>query len=276
MLTHSLKLKKPLACIDLETTGLSISKDRIIEICIAKANIDGTVSVKTKRIKPLDEQGNTMPIPPETSMIHGIYDADVADCPSFKQVAVSMAEFLEGADLAGFNSNKFDIPMLVEEFLRAGNTNFDVAGRNCVDVQKIYHLMEPRNLSAAFKFYCNKELTNAHSAEADTLATLEILDAQVKRYEGVKVKNQKGEEIEPIHNDMGALNEITSKDLVDFAQRLTKNDKGETVFNFGKHNGKRVIDVLKVESSYYKWMMEGDFPLDTKRKLTEIKLGKRI
>lgn len=266
MLTHSLKLRKPLAVIDLETTGTNVVRDRIVEICIAKAKIDGTVEVKTKRINP------GMPIPPESSMIHGIYDEDVKDEPTFRQIAKSLAQFLEGCDLAGFNSNRFDIPILVEEFLRVDNDIFDIKNRKFIDVQRIFHLMEPRTLSAAYKFYCGKTLENAHSAEVDTLATLEVLCSQVEKYEGVKIKNEKGEEYEPVKNDMDVLHKLTSWNLIDFAQRMVMNEKGEPIINFGKHAGKPVKLVLKQEPQYFDWMINGDFPLDTKRKLTEIKL----
>ncbi|MFC0185445.1 DNA polymerase-3 subunit epsilon [Pseudarcicella hirudinis] len=262
---HQLKLKKPLAFFDLETTGINVQRDRIVEICIAKANIDGTVSVKTRRVNP------GIPIPLESSLIHGIYDADVKDEPSFKQIAKSLAQFIEGCDLAGFNSNRFDVPMLVEEFLR-NDVEFDMKNRRLIDAQRIFHLMEPRNLTAAYKFYCGKVLEGAHGAEADTLATLEVLNAQVQHYEGVTIKNDKGEEYEPVKNDMEALHEITSSKIVDFAQRLAYNKEGVEIINFGKHAGKPVAQVLKDEPSYYDWMMKGDFPLDTKRKLTEIKL----
>ena len=263
---HSLRLRKPLAVIDLETTGINVVRDRIVEISIVKANVDGSVEVKTKRINP------TIPIPIESSLIHGIYDADVAGEPTFKQIAKSLAQFLEGCDLAGFNSNRFDIPLLVEEFLRVDNSVFDMKNRKMIDVQRIYHLMEPRNLSAAYQFYCDKSLDNAHSAEADAVATLEVLDAQVKKYEGVKLKDSSGVEYEPVQNDMDVLHQLSSAKLVDFAQRLTLNNAGEVVFNFGKNAGKKVETVLEKEPQYYDWMMNGDFALDTKRKLTEIKL----
>lgn len=265
MLTHSLKLRKPLAVIDLETTGVNVAKDKIVELCIAKAKLDGTVEVKTKLINP------GIPIPLETSLIHGIYDEDVKDAPTFKQIGKALAQFLEGCDLAGFNSNRFDVPMLVEEFLRM-DVDFDIKNRKLIDAQRIFHLMEPRTLSAAYKFFCNKNLENAHSAEVDTLATLEVLCSQVERYEGVKIKNDKGEEYEPVKNDMEVLHQLTSANIVDFAQRMTLNKSGEIVFNFGKHSGKSVKQILKNEPQYYDWMMNGDFPLNTKRKLTEIKL----
>lgn len=262
---HALNLRKPLAFFDLETTGVNLLRDRIVEISIARAMPGGEVVVKTRRVNP------GIPIPPEASLVHGIYDEHVADAPTFRSIARSLAQFLEGCDLAGFNSNRFDVPMLVEEFLRA-EVEFDLKNRRLIDVQRIYHLMEPRNLSAAFRFYCGKTLEAAHSAEADTLATLEVLDAMVKRYEGVKVVDAKGQETEPVRNDMDALHEISSARLVDLAQRMALNPEGAEVFNFGKHHGKLVVDVLKAEPSYYDWMMKGDFPLDTKRKLTEIKL----
>jgi DNA polymerase III subunit epsilon len=242
-----------------------VVKDRIVEISIAKAMIDGSVEIKTKRIHP------TIPIPLEASLIHGIYDADVADCPTFKNVGKSMATFLEGCDLAGFNSNRFDIPMLVEEFLRA-DIEFDVKNRRMIDAQRIFHIMEPRNLGAALKFYCGKELVGAHGAEADTIATLEVLDAQIKRYEGQVVSiDENGKEVSPIANDMDVLHKLTANNVVDFAQRMTFKG-GVEVFNFGKHINRPVLEVLKAEPSYFDWIMKGDFPLDTKRKLTEIKL----
>lgn len=266
MTHHTLKLKKPLAFIDLETTGINITRDRIVEISIAKANLDGTVETRTKKVNP------TIPIPLESSLIHGIYDEDVANEPTFKQLARSLAQFLEGCDLAGFNSNRFDIPMLVEEFLRIDNSLFDIKNRRLIDVQRIFHLMEPRTLSAAYKFYCNKTLENAHSAEADTLATMEVLCAQVEKYEGVKIKDDTGKEYEPVKNDMDDLHKLTSNSLVDFAQRMAINKNGEVVFNFGKNAGRKVEEVLTREPQYYDWMMNSEFPLDTKRKLTEIKL----
>ena len=262
---HSLKLKKSLAFFDLETTGLNIQKARIVEMSVVKALVNGEIETKTFRINP------EIPIPLETSLIHGIYDEDVKDCPTFKSFAKTIAQFLEGCDLAGFNSNRYDVPVLVEEFLRVG-VEFDLKNRRLIDAQRIFHLMEPRTLGAAYKFYCGKDLTNAHNALADTMATMEVLNAQVERYAGVKLKNDKGQEYEPIHNDMDKLHELTSAKMVDFAGRMAYDAKGEIVFNFGKHNGKRVVDVLKQEPAYYDWMQNGEFPLDTKRKLTEIKL----
>jgi DNA polymerase-3 subunit epsilon len=246
-------LKRPLIVFDLETTGISISTDRIIEMCTIKVFPDGKEEIKTQRFNP------EMPIPPQSTAIHGIKDEDVAHAPKFSEKAKEIAEYLKGCDFAGFNSNKFDFPMLVEEFLRAG-IDFDTENRKFIDVQRIFHTMEQRNLVAAYKFYCNKELTNAHSAEADTTATLEVLKAQLERYENLK-------------NDIDYLHAFSGQSSnVDLAGRMVYDDKGRELFNFGKHKGKPVTDVLKAEPSYYEWMMQGDFPLDTKRRLTMIKL----
>ncbi len=263
-MTHSLQLRKPLAFFDLETTGISTARDRIIDICIVKALPGGEVVSKSQRVNP------GMPIPLESSLIHGIYDDDVTDAPAFKTVARTLAHFLDGCDLAGFNSNRFDVPLLVEEFLRA-NVDFDVKNRRLVDAQRIYHLMEPRNLSAAYKFYCGKDLQNAHSAEADTLATLEVLDAQIQRYIGQVCKSDSGQDV-AIQNDMDVLHSLTANRNVDLAGRIILNNKGEEVFNFGKHKDVPVLDVLKKEPSFFDWMQKGDFALDTKRRLTEIRL----
>ncbi|MFY0605321.1 MAG: 3'-5' exonuclease [Cyclobacteriaceae bacterium] len=260
-----LKLKNPLVVFDLETTGTNISTDRIVEMALIKIMPDGTMEEKDRRINP------TIPIPVETSLIHGIYDEDVKDSPTFKQVAKSLAQWLEGCDLAGFNILKFDVPMLVEEFLRA-DVDFEVEQRKLVDAQKIFHLMEKRNLSAAYKFYCNETLVNAHSALADTKATYEVLKAQVEKYENETVTDLRGNELGTIKNDMSVLHELTNQRMVDLAGRIVFNDDGVEVFNFGKHRGKPVTEVLQKEHSFYDWMMKGDFPLDTKRKLTKIRL----
>jgi DNA polymerase-3 subunit epsilon len=262
---HQLKLNKPLAFFDLETTGVMVNKDRIVEIAIAKANVDGTIEVKTRRVNP------GIPIPIEASLVHGIYDEDVKDEPQFKQVAKSLAGFLEGCDLAGFNSNRFDVPMLVEEFYR-NDIDFDMKNRKLIDAQRIFHLMEPRNLTAAFKFYCGKDLIGAHGAEADVLATLEVLNAQVKRYEEVSLKDENGKEYFPIQNDMSKLHELTMSNSIDFANRMIYNKERIPVFNFGKYSGRSVVEVLKSDPSYYDWILKGDFAIDTKKKLTEIKL----
>lgn len=249
----SLELNRPLIIFDLETTGISIERDRIVEICTIKVFPDGSEETKTQRYNP------TIPIPLEVSKIHGIYDADVANEPTFKQKASELAAYMEGCDFGGFNSNKFDFPMLVEEFLRAG-IDFDTDNRKFVDVQRIFHMMEQRNLAAALKFYCGKELTNAHSAEADTRATWEVLQAQIQRYD--KIQNN----IEYLHGMSGQSRNV------DLAGRMVYNDKKQEVFNFGKHKGKLVSDVLRSEPSYYAWIMESDFALETKKKLTQIKI----
>lgn len=273
--THSLKLRRPLAIFDLETTGIHITLDRIVEISIVKAMPDGTHTVKTKRLNP------TIPIPPDISLIHGIYDADVANEPNFKQVARSLEQFLEGCDLAGFNILKFDVPMLVEEFLRA-DIDFDISKRLLIDAQRIFHLMEPRNLSAAYKFYTGEDITSlggqAHSAEIDTLATFRVLDEQIKKYPGVKVTDVYGKETSPIVNDMEVLHNLTFDKIIDLAGRMAYNREGKPVFTFGKHKDKPVSEVFVKEPSFYDWMMNGDFPRDTKRHLTRLKLaelGKR-
>lgn len=260
-----LNLKTPLAFFDLETTGINISKDRVVEISILKISPNGNEEVLTEKVNP------GIPIPIETSLIHGIYDADVKDAPLFKDLAKKIAKFLEGSDLGGFNILRFDVPVLVEEFLRAG-INFDISKRKLIDSQKIFHLMEKRNLSAAYKFYCGQNLENAHSAEADTLATYEIFKKQLDFYDGKEVEDMKGNKLGIITNDMDAVHKITLQKMVDLAGRMVFNDNGEEVFNFGKHKGKRVIDILKQEPMYYNWIQKSDFSLDTKRKLTEIKL----
>lgn len=263
-MTHQLILRKPLALFDLETTGVNTAKDRIIDICIIKAMPGGDVIIKNQRVNP------EMPIPLESSMIHGLYDDDVKAAPPFRAVARTLAQFMDGCDLAGFNSNRFDVPLLVEEFLRA-NVDFDMRNRRQVDAQRIFHLMEPRNLTAAYKFYCNKDLIGAHGAEADTMATLEVLDAQVQRYMGMVAKADSGHDL-VFQNDIDMLHGLTANKYVDLAGRMIINDKGEEVFNFGKHKGLPVLDVLKKEPSFYDWMLKGEFPLDTKRRLTEIRL----
>lgn len=246
----SLEILHPLAIIDLETTGIDLATHRIVEIAIEKLMPDGSIQKKRKLINP------QMPIPQASSNIHGITNEMVKDAPSFKQIANEIKQFLNNCDLGGYNSNRFDIPMLVEEFLRSG-LEFSMEGRKLIDVQKIFHMMEQRTLSAAYKFYCNKTLNNAHSAEADASATLEILHAQIQRYP------QLGLTLESI------LNCIGEDDCVDFARRMIIVE-GIEIFNFGKHKGKAVAEILKLEPQYYDWIMKGDFPLNTKQKLTEI------
>lgn len=260
-----LNLKIPVCVFDLEATGINTSADRIVEIAVIKIFPNGEVVRKSNVVNP------TIPIPPESTAIHGIGDDDVKDKPTFKELAKDYAKLLEGSDLAGFNILKFDVPMLVEEFLRAG-VEFDYSRKRIIDAQKIFHLMEKRTLSAAFKFYTNEDMQQAHSAEADADATLKVLLAQIERYENQEVQDGLGKPIGIIRNDMEELGRLSSNDQVDLAGRMIKNSKGEPVFNFGKHKNKPVLVVLKEEPSYYDWMMNGDFPLDTKRKLTEIKL----
>jgi DNA polymerase III subunit epsilon len=247
-----LKLTRPLAFIDLETTGVNVGSDRIIEIAILKLMPNGDKEMKSMRINP------TIPIPASVTKIHGICDADVKDSPTFKESAELINKYIEGCDLAGFNSNKFDIPMLAEELLRAG-IEFDSTTIKMIDIQNIFHKLEQRTLIAAYKFYCGRPLENAHSAAADITATWEILEAQIERYPELK-------------NDIDFLSEFSSRGTnVDLAGRIVLNENKIPVFNFGKHNGKPVTEVFEKEPSYYSWMMNGDFPLTTKKVLTQLK-----
>ena len=249
-----LNLKNPLVFFDLETTGTNINSDRIVEICYLKVYPNGNEESKTMRINP------GMHIPEASSAVHGIYDADVADCPTFKEVARSVANDIEGCDLAGFNSNRFDIPLLAEEFLRA-EVDIDLSRRKFVDVQVIFHKMEQRTLSAAYKFYCGKNLEDAHTAEADTRATYEVLMAQLDRYP------------EDLQNDVNFLSDFSSFNKnVDFAGRMVYDDQGVEVFNFGKYKGMPVVEVLKRDPGYYGWILNSDFTLNTKAMLTKIRL----
>lgn len=248
-----LNLKNPLVFFDLETTGTNIVSDRIVEISYLKVYPNGREESKTIRINP------EMHIPETVSAIHGIYDQDVAACPTFKQVAKEIVKDIEGADLAGYNSNRFDIPVLAEELLRA-EVDIDLMKRKFVDVQVVFHKMEQRTLSAAYKFYCDKDLENAHSAEADTMATYEVLKAQLDRYADIQ-------------NDVEFLAKFTAQtNNVDFAGRIIYNDKGEEVINFGKYKGQKVDEILKKDPGYYGWIMDSDFTLHTKKVLTNIKL----
>ncbi len=253
MTKTNLSLSRPIAFIDLETTGVNIGSDRIVEISIFKLLPDGQEEVHTFRINP------TIHIPAETSAIHGIFDKDVKDCPTFKELAPKLFQIIDPCDLAGYNSNKFDIPLLVEEFLRV-ELDFDMLNRKCIDVQNIFHKMEQRTLAAAYRFYCNKELENAHSAEADVKATFEVLMAQLQKYESLQPN------VNYLHT-FSAMN-----DNVDLAGRIVRDKKGVEVFNFGKHKGKPVAEVFKNEPSYYNWMMDGDFALSTKRVITQLRL----
>jgi DNA polymerase-3 subunit epsilon len=248
--SFALQLKRPLAIFDLETTGVNISSDRIVEIAIVRIQLDGSQQIKRKLINP------EMPIPEAATAVHKITDDMVKDQPTFKQAANEIKQFIEGCDLGGFNSNRFDIPLLVEEFLRVDQP-LDLSKVKLVDVQRIFHTMEQRTLSAAYKFYCNKDLDGAHSAEVDASATVEVLLSQIQRYP------QLGNSIESI------IKAIGEEEIVDFARRFVMVN-GKEVFNFGKYKGQAVEDVLRKERQYYDWMMNGDFPLHTKQKLTEI------
>ena len=264
-LTHRLQLRKPIVFFDLETTGTNLANDRIVQFCLIKAKPDGSTEVITRLVNP------TIPIPYESSVVHGILDDDVKDQPTFAQLATTVADFIGDSDLGGFNVIKFDLPLLVEEFLRA-EVSFNPKDRLILDAQKIYHLMEPRNLSAAHQFYTGQPIESighAHDAETDTIATLRVFDEQVQRYAGQNVDLGNG----PVtldHNPATYFN-ITNQKTVDLAGRFGYNSRGDVVFNFGKHKDKLVAEVLRREPSYYDWMMNGDFPRETKDRLTEIR-----
>jgi DNA polymerase III subunit epsilon len=246
----NLNLKRPIVFFDLETTGTDAVKDRIVEMAFIKLLPDGRRDSFVKRLNP------GIPIPAEVTAIHGITDADIKDCPPFKQIAHQLYEWMRGCDMAGYNSSKFDLPVLAEEFLRAG-INVDFTERYMVDVQQIFFKMESRTLSAAYNFYCGKQLENAHSAEADILATIEVLEAQLERYADLQ-------------NDVQALHSFSGGDeYVDYARRIIVKD-GHAIFNFGKYKGRKVEEIFTVEPQYYDWMMQADFSLHTKQKISEI------
>ena len=252
-----LNLKAPLVFFDVETTGLDITNDRIVEISILKVMPDGKEEQKTFRVNP------TIPIPEHVTRIHGITNEDVASCPVFSEIARTLANYIEECDIAGYNSIKFDIPILAEEFLRVG-VFFDFHKRNLIDVQTIFHKMEQRTLAAAYKFYCSKELTAAHSAAADAYATYEILQAQLDRYENLS-------------NDVGKLSEFSMKTRnFDYAGRVILDDKDVPIINFGKYKGRRALEVMERDPSYYSWIMNSNFTLDTKRVFTELRLKTKI
>lgn len=246
----NIKLQKSLAIFDLEATGLNVTHDRIVEIAVVKIAPDGSTSNFNRRVNP------EIPIPKEVSQIHGIYDEDIKDAPTFKEIIPELETFLEDCDFAGYNSNKFDLPMLAEELLRA-ESNFDLSTRKHIDVQNIFHKMEQRTLIAAYKFYCQKELNNAHNALADAQATWEVLDAQISHYQELSGDVEFLADFSR-HNDM---------DRADFAGRLAYNKKGDVVYNFGKHKNKTIAEVHKIEPGYYGWMLDADFPLYTKQRL---------
>ena len=247
-----LKLDRPLVFFDLETTGTNPLQDRIVEISLIKVMPDGTELEKSRRINP------GIPIPESSTAVHHITDEDVANEPTFKQIAQSLFELLEGCDIAGYNSNKFDVPLLMEEFSRVG-LNFTTKGRRFVDVQNIFYAMEPRTLTGAYRFYCGKELEGAHGATADTRATLEVLKGQLARYP-------------ELENDVEKLSKVGQRQTLDLAGRVALDDNGEPVFNFGKYKGMSVSDVLKRDPGYYSWILNSDFTLNTKATLTKIRL----
>lgn len=264
MLLH---LKNPIVFLDLETTGVNIVTDRIVEIALLKINVDGSETEMLQRINP------EMPIPEEVSKIHGIYDEDVANEPTFKTVAKKLAKFIEGCDLGGFNSNRFDIPLLAEEFLRA-DIDIDLKKHKFIDVQAIFHKMEKRTLAAAYKFYCDQDLVDAHSAMADTKATYEVLKAQLDKYEDTEYEDITGRKSTPIVNDVEKLSQFSSYDRnVDFVGRIVYDDDGVEVFNFGKNKGIPVVKVLEEQPGYFGWILNSEFPLYTKKVLTRIKLN---
>ncbi len=261
-----LNLTKPLIVFDLEATGINIGSDRIVEVAMLKIFPDGHEEFRRHLINP------TIPMPAVVVAIHGITDEMVKNEPTFKEIAHILNAFIGNSDLSGFNSIKYDIPLLVEEFLRAG-VEFEVKNRRIIDVQNIFHKMEPRTLKAAYKFYCNTELINAHSAEADTRATFEVLKAQLQRYECIEYTDKDGKTSTPVTNDMKALDEFSYYNRnADLVGHIIFNAKGQEMLNFGKHKGKVVEEVFKTEPSYYDWMMKGDFPLSTKKTITAIKL----
>jgi len=260
-----LNLERPLIFFDVETTGLNVGKDRIVEISMLKIMPSGEQISKTLLINP------QVPIPAECSELHGIYDIDVKDKPTFVEIADEIADFIHDSDLAGYNSIKFDIPLLVEEFLRCGK-EFDMRNRYLVDVQNIFHRMEPRTLAAAYKFYCHKELTDAHRAKADTKATFDVLMGQLELYENTIFEDKSGQKSIPITGKVKDLSDFsTYSRFVDFAGHIVFNENDEEVLNFGKHKGMPVEWVFRKEPSYYDWMMKADFPLYTKRIITMIK-----
>lgn len=260
-----LNLTRPLAFFDIESTGTNVVTDRIVEICFFKVMPDGTTETRLRRINP------EMKIPAEVTAIHGISDEDVAHEPTFRQIARSLSDFLKDCDLAGYNSNKFDVPMLIEEFLRS-DIDFDIQKRRLIDVQNIFHKMEPRTLKAAYKFYCEQDLIDAHSAEADTRATYEILLSQIERYQHTEYEDGEGKKTIPVKNDMDALYQFSYNHRnADLVGHIVFNKEGKPCFNFGKHKNKTLEDVFAKEPQYYDWMMNADFPLSTKNVIKRVR-----
>lgn len=264
-----LNLKRPIAFFDIEATGLNIVHDRIVEVSVLRINVNGAEEQKTWRINPC------IPIPPETTAIHGISDEDVANEKTFKQAAPEISKFFGNCDLAGYNILKFDIPILVEEFIRAG-INFDLKDRQFIDVMNIFMKMEPRTLKGAYRFFMHKELDNAHSANADTFATYEVLMAMLDKYQDTEYTDQKGITSKPITNDINKLAAFSSHHHnADLMGQIIYDDEGKAVFKFGKHKDKRVEDVFKKEPQYYDWIMNSDFPEYTKRIITKLRYPDR-
>jgi DNA polymerase-3 subunit epsilon len=273
-----LNLKKPLAFFDLETTGTDVGRDRIVEIAIIKIMPDGQINTM-----PSGNAGETrllinptIPIPLESSMVHGIYDEHVKDAPTFEQMSSKIFKFIFDCDLGGFNSNKFDVPLIAEEFLRSG-IDFSLEGRSLVDVQIIFHMMEPRTLKAAYKFYCGKDLEGAHEALADTRATYEVFQEMLQRYDGVEIEDNKGNKLVPVVNDIEEIHRRTErKKRADLAGHMVYNDQDQVVFAFGKYKGVAVEEVLTRDQGYFSWMMNAEFPLYTKKVLKEIRDNMRV
>lgn len=265
-----LNLTKPIVFFDLETTGVQVGSDHIVQICLLKIMPDGSETEMTRLVRPADDKGKTLHIPEDSTAVHHITDAMVADQRSFREMAPEVASFIGDADLAGYNSNKFDVPLLVEEFLRAG-VEFSLSDRRLIDVQNIFHRMEPRTLVAAYKFYCGKELDGAHSADADTRATYEVLKAQLDRYDGVQYQDRDGSVSCPIVNNVGALSRFTcNAQWADLVGHIGYDKAHREIFNFGKHKGKTLVQVFQMEPAYYDWIMKADFPLSTKKVVMEV------
>tara|TARA_B100000686_G_scaffold5421_1_gene5423 strand:- start:10182 stop:10979 length:798 start_codon:yes stop_codon:yes gene_type:complete len=258
-------ISKPIVVFDIETTGLDIINDRIVDISLIKVNSDNSTIEKTYRVNP------GIPISKESSLIHGIYDKDVSSCKEFKYYAKEIYQFIKGCDLGGFNILKFDLPILIEELMRC-KINLSINNTKIIDALRIYHLMEKRNLSSAYKFYCNKNLDNAHNSYADTIATLEVIKKQIEKYENQEVIDNKGNVLGTISQNLDSIGSIIKTNIVDISGRIIKNSENKEVFNFGKYKNQIVSKIFKSNPEYYHWIMKSNFPLHTKKKFTEIKL----